>query len=271
MTLITTQYLRVDAGRIAFDVSGAGPLIILSPGMGDLRSSYRAQVSDLVAAGYRVARVDLRGHGDSDTTFASYGDVETSRDLVALAVQLGEPAVLAGNSMSAGAAVLAAAERPDLITGLILIGPFVRDAKASLFSRLMQRVALARPWTAASWKSYLPRLYAGRKPADFEDYRRSVISAMKRPGHAAAFAATAKTSHESARARLAEVSAPVLVITGELDPDFADPRREADWIAQQLNAEVVMVPDAGHYPHAQRPELVNQAILAFLKAHRHDA
>jgi len=38
----------------------------------------------LRAAGYRVACTDLRGHGDSDTTFTSYGDRETAGDVIAL-------------------------------------------------------------------------------------------------------------------------------------------------------------------------------------------
>jgi pimeloyl-ACP methyl ester carboxylesterase len=51
---------------------------------------------------------------------------------------------------------------------------------------------------------------------------------------------------------------------GELDPDFAEPADEAAWIAGHLDATVFMVPDAGHYPHAQRPDLVNPAIVEFL-------
>ncbi len=53
---------------------------------------------------------------------------------------------------------------------------------------------------------------------------------------------------------------------GELDPDFPKPAEEASWIAAQLKAEVLMVPEAGHYPQSQQPELVGPAIVAFLKA-----
>jgi len=42
-------------------------------------------------AGYRVARTDLRGHGDSDSTFTSYGDEDTAADVVALTDGLGGP------------------------------------------------------------------------------------------------------------------------------------------------------------------------------------
>ena len=60
------------------------------------------------------------------------------------------------------------------------------------------------------------------------------------------------------------MSTPTLVIMGEEDPDFPDPRAEADWIAQALGGEVVMVPDAGHYPQSQRADITTPAIVAFV-------
>jgi pimeloyl-ACP methyl ester carboxylesterase len=261
-----TRYLRRPEGRIGYDVAGAGSLAVLVPGMGDLRAGYRFLAPALRAAGYRVACTDLRGHGDSDATFASYGDEETAGDIIALIEELGGPAVVAGNSMGAGSAVLAAAQRPALVCGLVLIGPFVRNGKASMIRRLVLRVAMAPPWAAISWKSYLPKLYAGRRPADFGEYRDQVIASLRRPGHAKAFSATTRTSHDAAEARLADVTAPALVVMGEQDPDFPDPRAEADWIARALRAQLVMVPEAGHYPQSQRPDITTGPILRFLES-----
>lgn len=70
--------------------------------MGDLRAGYRFLTPALEAAGYRVGSSDLGGHGDSDMTFASYGDVETADDVTALIEKLGGRAVVVGNSMGAG-------------------------------------------------------------------------------------------------------------------------------------------------------------------------
>ncbi len=70
----STQFLQRPEGRIAYDVTGEGPLVICAPGMGDVRQVYRFLVPRLVEAGYRVATMDLRGHGESDTTFTAYGD-----------------------------------------------------------------------------------------------------------------------------------------------------------------------------------------------------
>ena len=240
-----TSYLRRPEGRIGYDVAGAGSLVVLVPGMGDLRAGYRFLAPALRAAGYRVACTDLRGHGGSDTTFASYGDKENAGDVIALIGELGGPAVVVGNSMGAGSAVLAAAQQPGLVCGLVLIGPFVRNGKTSATRRLLLRVAMAPPWAAISWKSYLPKLYAGRRPADFGEYRDQVIASLRRPGHAKAFSATTRTSHDSAEARLADVTAPVLVVMGEHDADFAE---------------------AGHYPQSQRPDITAGAVLRFLES-----
>jgi pimeloyl-ACP methyl ester carboxylesterase len=261
----TTAFLDRPDGRIAYDVDGVGPLVVLAPGMGDLRASYRFVAPALRTAGYRVACTDLRGHGESDTTFPSYGDPETASDLIALIEALGGPAVVVGNSMAAGAAVLAAADRPDLVAGLVLVGPFVRDPRSSLIQRLLLRVALAWPWTVAAWTAYLPKLYAGRRPADFDAYRKQVGAALRRPGAARAFRQTTRLTHQPAEARLAEVAAPALVLMGALDPDFPDPAAEAAWIGTALGAETAVVPEAGHYPQAQQPSLTIDRVLRFLE------
>ncbi|HZB96601.1 MAG TPA: alpha/beta fold hydrolase, partial [Herpetosiphonaceae bacterium] len=70
-----TAYLSRRDGRIGYDVAGDGPLVVLVPGMGDLRAAYRYLAPVLREAGYGVACTDLRGHGESDATFTSYGDV----------------------------------------------------------------------------------------------------------------------------------------------------------------------------------------------------
>jgi pimeloyl-ACP methyl ester carboxylesterase len=260
-----TALVAANGGRIAYGDEGSGPLVVLSPGMGDLRSSYRFQVPVLVSAGYRAVSVDLRGHGESDTTFTTYGDGPTSEDLVDVIKHLGAPAVVVGNSMSAGAAVITAARYPNLVSGLVLIGPFVRDRKTGAFQKLMMSVMMAKPLVVISWNSYLPRLFAGQKPADFTTYRTSVKEAMARPGYRGAFAATVKTSHQEAEPLLPAVSVPTMVIMGEKDPDFPDPVKEAQWIGEQLHARVEMVADAGHYPHSQQADVVNALLVDFLR------
>jgi pimeloyl-ACP methyl ester carboxylesterase len=215
-----TAYLDRPGGRVGYDVGGDGPLVVLVPGMGDLRAASRFLAPALRHAGYRVASTDLQGHGDSDSAFASYGDVETAGDVLALIEQLGGPAIIVGNSMGAGAAAIAAAQQPDLVRGLVLLGPFVRNGSTSTIQRIMLRAAMAPPWAAISWKAYLPKLYAGQRPDDFGDYRAQIVASLHRPGHAKAFSLTTRTSHDPAEARLGEAAAPTLVVMGEQGPEL---------------------------------------------------
>lgn len=261
----STRYINRPEGRIAYDVQGAGPLVVLVPGMGDLRSGYRFLAPQLVAAGYRVATTDLRGHGDSDTTFSSYGDPETAGDIEALIDELGGKAVIGGNSLAAGAAVIVAAEHSEKVTGLVLLGPFVRNPSASAFQKWMFRTMMAPLWVVPMWKTYMPTLYKGKKPTDFQEYRSTVIASLKRPGYGKAFSlTTSQLTHDPAEARLGDVKAPAIVIMGDSDADFKDPAGEAKWIGEKLNAQVVLVPEAGHYPQSQRPDITTPAVLGFL-------
>jgi pimeloyl-ACP methyl ester carboxylesterase len=258
-----TQWIERTEGRIAYDAVGTGPLVVCVPGMGELRSVYRHTVPALAAAGFRVVTMDLRGHGDSDATFTCYDDVAAGGDLLALIEHLGGPAVVIGNSMGAGAAAWAAAERPELVGGLVLAGAFVRNPPMNPLLALAFRAAMAGPWAPRVWASYLPKLYPGRRPADFAEHTAAIVASMRRPGHARAFSRTTRTSHAPVEGRLDEVTAPVLVVMGEADPDFGDAAGEARWIAERLDGELLLVAGAGHYPHVEEPQLVNPAIVAF--------
>jgi pimeloyl-ACP methyl ester carboxylesterase len=70
-------------------------------------------------------------------------------------------------------------------------------------------------------------LTPGRRPADFGEYRDQVVASLRRPGHAKAFSATTRTSHDPAEARLADVTAPALVVMGEQDPTSVTRGRRA--------------------------------------------
>jgi len=257
-----TRFLDRPGGRIAYGTQGDGPHVVLVPGMGDLRTTYRYLVPALVDAGYRVTAMDLRGHGESDASFDSYDDEAAMGDVAELIRDTGGPAVIVG--MGAAAAAGVAADHPELVDGIVLVGPFLREPKTGAVGRALTRVAMLPFVAATSCKLYLPKLYAGRKPEDFKAYVGTVVAAIRRKGCASTFSEITKSSHAPVEARLDRVKAPSLVVMGELDPDFPSPAGEAQWIADRLDADVVMVPEAGHYPQSQRPDVVSPAVLAFL-------
>lgn len=266
------RYLQRPEGRISYTVEGSGPLVVAVPGMGDLRSTYRELTGPLLEAGFRVAVTDLRAHGESDTTFREFGDIASARDLIALIDELGGRAVVLGNSMGAAAAAWAAAERPDAIEGLVLFGPLLRDpamshlAVASIHG--MYRVLFIGPWGPAVWAGYYRSINKGRTAPWLKEHAADLKRNLSEPGRLRSFRhLTLQLTHSVVEPRLPEVQASMLAFVGTLDPDYRDPEAEADWI-ESLGAEVVRVPESGHYPQAQRPDIVVPATLAFLRARR---
>jgi pimeloyl-ACP methyl ester carboxylesterase len=262
-TTSPTQYLDRGEGRIAYDIAGSGPLVLCVPGMADLRSTWRQLIPALVEAGFRVASMDLRGHGDSDTTFSSYDDVAAATDIAALVEHLGGPAIMVGNSMGAASAVIAAAQHPELIAGLALVGPFVRNPQGPAWQRLLMRAAMAGPWARRVWMAYFPTFYPTRRDANYTEHRAAVAAGLARPGHLRAFRATTRLSHEPAEAVLDQVHTEVLVVMGTKDPDFPDQQAEAEFITGHLGGRIAMIPGAGHYPQNEFPELTTPEIVRF--------
>jgi pimeloyl-ACP methyl ester carboxylesterase len=265
--MMITRYLEVQGGKIAYEEAGegSGPLVICVPGMGSFRTEYRFLAPQIASAGYHVVSMDLRGHGESSTNWPDFSVGAISSDVLALIRFLDAgPAIVIGASYGAGAAIWAAAEAPDLVNGLVLISPFARGGSTWL-SKLFYSALLARPWGPAFWLRYLPKLYPTRKPADFAQYCAALRANLEEPGRMEAFQRMISAPNPAPERRLSRVKAPTLVIMGSKDPDFKDPEAEAEWVANSLHGEYKVVKDAGHYPHAEMPEVTAPRVLAFLQ------
>ncbi|MFG1926499.1 alpha/beta fold hydrolase [Cryptosporangium sp. NPDC048952] len=273
-----TEFLTVDGGTIAYDVTGTGPLVVLAHGMGDSRESYRFVVPQLVAAGYRVANVDLRGCGESSAVWSTYTRTDIAGDLLAVVRRLGGPAVLVGQSISGGAATVAAARAPELVAGIVELAPFTRAQAISLGSLRSKRyrkgmvrlVLMAVLGSTKWWHRYLDHAFPGRKPADWNAQLRTNKAMLDEPGRMKALQKMGQTPATDAGEQLGNVRCPVLIIEGSLDPDWTDPRSEGEAIVAALPAglgTVEVIDGAGHYPHTQYPDETVALLLPFLKAH----
>jgi pimeloyl-ACP methyl ester carboxylesterase len=273
-----TEFVDVPGGRIAYDVTGSGPLVVLSHGIGVRRQDYRFLAPMLAQAGYRVASADLRGHGESSMGWPSITRTDIAGDLAALTGQLGGPAVIVGHSISGGAATIAAATRPDLVAAIVEINPFTRKVRYSLGGLLRVRryrrclfllggTQLFR--SLRLFMRYLDLAYPAR-PADYAGYRAALAAKLREPGRMAGFLKTFKSTPADAEKQLPNIGCPALVIMGTADPDFAGPRAEGEAIVAAMPAgagTVAMIDGAGHYPHAQSPEAVAELVIPFLKEH----
>lgn len=264
------QFLDLPDGRLAYEDNGHGPLIVATPAMLDLRSELRHLVPLLVDAGFRMVTIDQRGMGDTSAIWPEYGSTPMAEDLIALIEHLDAgPAVIYGTSNGAAAGVCVAAERPDLVSALVLAAPFVRDGKASWLQRRLMSVMRIPFLTLPVYLSYYAK-WEPRKPrvADFDEHVRRLKANLKEPGRGHVINAYIfEQTHRQAEARLAEVSIPALVIMGTADVDWPDPLAEANWIASRLSADVLMLEGAGHHPHVEFPQAVADAVSSFLARH----
>jgi pimeloyl-ACP methyl ester carboxylesterase len=114
------------------------------------------------------------------------------------------------------------------------------------------------------WLRYFQTLYPTRKPADWAQYTQSLRTNLEEPGRLESLQQMMHASKRASEERLGRVTAPVLVLMGSKDPDFKNPETEARWVAEALRGTYELVPGAGHYPHAELPEVTGPRVLQFL-------
>lgn len=263
-----TQFLDLSEGRVAYDELGHGPLIVATPAMLDLRSELRFLAPLLVQAGFRVVTVDQRGLGETSGEWPAYGSIPLAHDLIALIRHLDAgPAIIYGTSNGAAAGVYVAAEAPELVRGLVLAGPFVRDGKLSWVQRRLTSVMKIPFLTLPIYMSYFPR-WEPRRPraADFGEQVAKLRANLSEPTRRHVIDAYLfRQSHREAEARLGKVHVPSLVIMGTADIDWPDPVAEARWIVSRLGSELLILEGAGHHPHVEYPLEVANAVVDFAK------
>lgn len=253
---------------VAYDDSGgAGPVVILLPGAGDVRSEHRFLEPALTEAGFRVITADLPGHGESPIA-ESYGVEQAGRSLLDLIDHVGvHPVAVVGCSFAPAAAVWAAAERPDVISKIVMLSPHVEEDH-SIKSRaiaLMLKALLRGPWAAGLWAGQYRSWYPGNPPADLDGQVVRLRAMVSDPARRRAVRDTLVADRDGLTERLSRLIPPVLVVFGGSDNHFADPREEAKRISALAGeVETLIVEGAGHYPHVERPEIVGPAVVDFL-------
>lgn len=126
---------RDDGPSIAYDVVGAGPLVVFVHGLTSSRVSWEP-VTALLARQFTCVRVDLRGHGESSTA-SEYSTLSLVSDVRSVVEKLdvGEPAVV-GHSLGATVAAVYAAVHPA--RAVICVDSSLRFGD---FAQLVQRHA----------------------------------------------------------------------------------------------------------------------------------
>jgi pimeloyl-ACP methyl ester carboxylesterase len=251
--------------------SSPGEPVVLIHGHGADTRLWDYQVPALQAAGYRVVRYDVRGHGKSSVPATGYTWENYAADLGGLLDKsLGIGAIhLVGLSMGGGIALQYALDFPWRAHSLTLVDStlpgfhyspeFVADLEA-----LVEAVRREGPGAAFDrlWLSH-PMFDGLRRFPD----RFALVREMALAYPAADYQEGAIPADYQPQVvdRLAEIRAPALVIVGENDiPDF---QLIADIMAANLpQPRKVVLPDCGHVSPLEEPEEFNEALIAFLRA-----
>ncbi len=251
--------LVIGSKTLAYAKTGHGPAVVVVHGVGGHKEDW-AGVAEALAPHHTVYAIDMVGFGESSKT----GDQITMEDqAAALAALLDDQelktADLIGNSVGGWAAATFAAEHPDRVRRLVLVdaagfkamfeGPppvdfYPQDTAA--MSKLLQYVR------------YAPETHT-------EAYAETALAAFKATGDAQAEQAVGKGLFVSTRLEEVadKITAPTLVIWGAEDKLF--PPVIADLVCGHVKgSHKVLIPNAGHFPQLDNPEVFNGALADFL-------
>jgi pimeloyl-ACP methyl ester carboxylesterase len=276
---IPIKTVSVKDQSIAYLDVGQGQPVILIHGFGGSMWQWEHQQTPL-SAQVRLITPDLIGSGLSDKPDIAYLPEQMLEYFIGFmdAVQT-KQATLVGNSMGAGLAIGMALAHPDRVSQLILIDGLPANVRDKLTSPSIKR---AMNTSAPSWiVSFGNWLFGGfmiesilreivhdpalLTPAVIERSNRN----RQRPGLIAPTMSARDNLplwEAGFAKRIGEITQPTLILWGEEDRVF--PIGVGEELQRTIKgSSLVRIPQAGHIPQWERPDLVNQAMIDFLGRH----
>lgn len=270
--------------QICYSVTGQGQPLVLIHGFGASIRHWRRNIPVLAEAGYQVYALDLLGFGKSDKPALDY-TMELWQELLFdfWTERIQQPTVFVGNSIGALLTLMVMANHPEIAKGGVLLnaagglnhrpeelnlplrllmGTFTKVVSSSLvggfmFNQIRQKPRLRRT---------LQQVYRDHT-AVTDELIDLIYEPSCDPGAQKVFASIL-TAPPGPRPEelLPQVTQPLLVLWGEADPwtPIAGSKIYQDLAAQTNRVKFVAIPDTGHCPHDERPDVVNCEILAWM-------
>ena len=283
---LETYYWYWQGHRIKYTVKGQGKPLLLIHGFGASLGHWRKNISHLAQENYRVYALDLLGFGGSDKPPLDY-TIELWRDLIKDFWQdhINEPTVFVGNSIGGLLVLMILADYPQISQGGVLIncagglnhrpdelnlplrfimGSFTKLVNSSLtgnfiFNRIRQKHRIRRT---------LHQVYSDRNPVTDE-----LVDILYEPscdpgaqkGCASVLTAPPGPHPNSL---LPHINQPLLVLWGSDDPwtPIAGSKIYQERAENGQNTIFHPIENAGHCPHDERPQQVNELILNWLNS-----
>jgi pimeloyl-ACP methyl ester carboxylesterase len=258
------------------------PPLLLIHGFGASTDHWRKNVAGL-SQDFEVWAIDLLGFGRSAKPEIPYsGDVWRDQLHDFITEVIGQPVVLAGNSLGGYTTLCVAAQRPQSAAGLVLInsaGPFTNIQKTTKPDPVRAVMgSVVRTLFQQDWASFLLFQYVRQKPiirktlekvyldqsAVTDRLVEEIYQPSCDPGAPKVFASVFRTPQgEKVDVLLGQLTCPLLMLWGEADPWINARERGAKFrhYYPQLTEYYLR---AGHCPHDEVPDQVNELMRSWV-------
>ncbi|HET6239917.1 MAG TPA: alpha/beta hydrolase [Acetobacteraceae bacterium] len=253
----TRKIVPAGKARIAVIAEGEGPLLILLPSSSRDSEDFDAIAASFAAAGLRVLRPQPRGMGASVGRLEHLTLHDFAADVAAVITAEGSgPAVVLGHAFGQWIARSLAADRPDLVRGVVLAAAAAKAAPPELREHLARCVDTDLPHAIRLAALRVAFFAPGHDPSEW-------LSGWHKAAGAAQRAASAATSRQE---WWTAGTAPVLDVQAEHDP--WRPRDTLNQMRDDLGADrvtVVVIPDASHALIPEQPGKLIEAVLDWMR------
>jgi 3-oxoadipate enol-lactonase len=263
--------LPLAGRRLYYDLLGPadGPVVCITHSLSSDGGSWAEQVPALLQSGFRVLRLDMRGHGGSDATAGDYTMRELAGDVAGVLDALGLARVhYLGLSIGGMIGQAFALEHGHKLISAMWCDtlPATPPGAADLWGPRIAAVRAAgslEPLADASMDRYLSPAFRTKRPGRWKQLRETVVGTTP-AGYLGCVAAILDFDF---RARLPSLKLPLLVACGEEDAGTpaAENRRLAGLVAGARYEEIAQM---RHFPNVEAPDAFNRIMLGWLEAHR---
>ena len=253
--------------QVAFDESGDGAPVVLVHGLAESRQSWANQQRELSA--FHTYAYDLRGHGETSLGRPEASLEQLGRDLIGFLEQVTGPASVVGFSLGGTIALWAAAERPDLMQRVVVLGTSSVVGRAAV-DFYAGRIELAADTASDEFREALRSdTAAGLAVAhdQVDEVTASRLAAIgDGHGYVNAARAMAALNQSPLTPKLAEVAVHVDVV-GAASDSFCPPKASHIILDALPDAEYHEIDAAGHLMSLDNPAAVTDVLRRTLQPH----